>query len=98
VIRVPVVDLHVFGGDPQLAGDDLGEGGLVPLPLALHPDLETALPVGWKRSSALSNISRPAMWHFFFGPAPTISVKGRDADAHDPALLAGLFLLLEQRR
>jgi len=33
-----VHDLHVVGGDTEFLRDDLGEGGLVPLPLRLHRD------------------------------------------------------------
>jgi hypothetical protein len=33
-----VHDFHVLGGDAELLGDDLGEGGLVPLALGLHRD------------------------------------------------------------
>ena len=46
-----------------------------PWPCDFTPSLRIALPVGWTRSSAESNMRSPAIWYSLPGPAPTTSVK-----------------------
>ncbi len=46
-----------------------------PCPWVRTPSLRIALPVGWMRSSAESNILSPAMSYSRLLPAPTTSVK-----------------------
>ena len=61
-----------------------------PCPCDLTPSLRIALPVGCTRSSAESNISQAGDVVLLAGPAPTTSVKRRDPDADQPALLPRL--------
>src|SRR5215208_5385018 len=98
VIRVPVMDVHVLRGDPQLAGDDLGEGGLVSLSLALHPDLQDGLTRRVDTQFGAVEHLEAGYVALLLGTRAHDLGEGRDADAHDPALLASLFLLLQERR
>ena len=89
-IGVPLLDDDVVGGEPKLAGDDLGVGRLVPLPLAdLVPRRAMPVPVGWMRISAESNIAMPRMSQSSRSGADDLGEEG-DADAQQPAGLATL--------
>ena len=67
-----------------------------PWPWLWTPSRAMTLPVGWTRISHESNILMPRMSKSWDGPAPTISVKRADADAHQLAALALLRLLLSK--
>ena len=94
VVRVAVHDLDVLRLDPELAGDDLGERRLVPLPLRLAAELEDRL-------AGRMDPKLGAVVHLHADDVVVLRRSGaddlgerRDADAVELALRASVGLLL----
>src|SRR4029078_3729344 len=96
VVRVAVHDLDVLGLDAELAGHDLGERGLVALPLRLAADLEDRLAGRMDtKLGAVGHLSADDVVVL----RPTCSDplgERRDADAVELALSARLRLFLPE--
>ncbi len=71
----PCMTLTSSGWMPSSAATIWAKVVSWPWPWVFTPILRIALPVGWIRSSAESNIRSPAMSYSVPCPAPTTSVK-----------------------
>src|SRR5947199_10692897 len=94
VIRVALLNLDVGSRDAQLLSDDLGEGRLVPLSLALDTKLEDRLAGGM--DAQLRRVEHPQAGDVVVLPraGPHHLSETRDPDAHQLALLPFFRLLL----
>ncbi len=71
----PCMTVTSSGGMPSSPATIWAKVVSWPWPWVWTPIFRIALPVGWMRSSAESNMRSPAMSYSAPGPAPTTSVK-----------------------
>src|SRR5439155_11882850 len=93
-----LLDLDVGGGDAQLLGQDLGVGGLVPLPLRLGPEPRDRLAGGMDPDLAAVEHLEPEDVEVLGRPVADDLGEARDPDAHELAAPALVRLLASQLR